>query len=48
MRLRSLLGLLVIAGLIFGFYTWAKPKVPKKVPQVPRTVVVNVPNPLGG
>lgn len=45
---KSLLGLVVIVAVIFGYYSWAKPHTPKRPPSVPHTVTIHMPDPIGG
>ena len=47
-KARSLLGLVVIVAVIFGYYSWAKPHAPKHPPSVPHTVTIQMPDPIGG
>ena len=51
MRAKSLLGLILVAALVVGFFTWAKPRLDKethgKVKGGPQVVVVNMPS-VGG
>lgn len=47
-KARSLLGLVVIVAVIFGYYSWAKPHTPRHPPSVPHTVTIQMPDPIGG
>jgi len=51
MRLKSLLGLLLVAALVFGGYLWAKPQFERELKKgegrLPPKVVIEMPNPGG-
>jgi hypothetical protein len=46
-KAKSLLWLVVIGAVIFGYFHWAKPHAPARPPSVPHTVTIQMPDPIG-